>query len=160
VSEVARRLLAWRDDAVARISGNAGLPDLSGVKVVAASGDIHEYGLFVVTQVLGRCGATVIDLGTSVGSAELAKIAREAAADALAVSTLNGGALGFAQKIQSELAKRDIKPPLFMGGRLTETRGEEQSVDVREDLRRLGVHACDAVDDMVHEFRQVLATCG
>jgi methylmalonyl-CoA mutase cobalamin-binding subunit len=160
MSEVARRLLAWRDDAVTRISGNAGLPDLSGIKIVAASGDIHEYGLFVVAQVLGRCGATVIDLGTSVGSAELAKIAREAAADALAVSTLNGGALGFAQKIQSELVKRDINPPLFMGGRLTETRGDENSVDVRDDLRRLGVHACDAVDDMVHEIRQALAARG
>jgi methylmalonyl-CoA mutase cobalamin-binding subunit len=157
MSEVAHRLLAWRDDTVARITGDGGLPDLSGIKVVAASGDIHEYGLFVVAQVLGRCGATVIDLGTSVGSEDLAKVAREAAADALAISTLNGGALGFAQNIQRELTKRHINPPLFMGGRLTESRGNEDSVDVRDDLRRLGVHPCDAVDDMVREIRHTLA---
>jgi methylmalonyl-CoA mutase cobalamin-binding subunit len=157
MSEVARRLLAWRDDTVARISGNGGLPNLSGIKVVAASGDIHEYGLFVVTQVLGRCGATVIDLGTSVGSEDLAKVAREAAADSLAISTLNGGALAFAQQIQRELAKRDIDPPLFMGGRLTESRGDDDSVDVRDDLQRLGVHACVAVEDMVREIRPTLA---
>jgi methylmalonyl-CoA mutase cobalamin-binding subunit len=157
MSEVARRLFAWRDEAMARISGNGGLPDLTGIKVVAASGDIHEYGLFVVTQVLGRCGAKVIDLGTSVGSEELAKVAHEAAADAVAVSTLNGGALGFARKIRSELSKRDINPALFMGGRLTETRGEVDSVDVRDDLRSVGVHVCDAVDDMVREIRRTLA---
>jgi methylmalonyl-CoA mutase cobalamin-binding subunit len=157
MSEVARRLLGWRDDAIARISGDGGLPDLSGIKVVAASGDIHEYGLFVVTEVLGRCGATVIDLGTSIGSEELAKVAREAAADAVAVSTLNGGALGFAQKIQRELAKRDIRPALFLGGRLTETRDDDNSVDVREDLRRLGVSACDTIDDMVRGIQEALA---
>jgi methylmalonyl-CoA mutase cobalamin-binding subunit len=156
MSEVARRLLAWRDETVSRISGGKGLPDLRGVKVVAASGDIHEYGLFVVTQVLGRCGASVIDLGTSVGSEDLAKVAREAAADVLAVSTLNGGALGFAQNIQGELHKRDIDPPLFMGGRLTETRGAENSVDVSDDLRSAGVHPCRAVDDMLEDIRQTL----
>lgn len=157
MSEVARRLLAWRDEAVARINGDKGLPDLRGVKVVAASGDIHEYGLFVVAQLLDRCGASVIDLGTSVGSEDLAKVAREAAADVLAISTLNGGALGFARKIQSELHKRDINPPLFMGGRLTEMRGDDNSVDVSEDLRAAGVHPCRAVDNMLEDIRQTLA---
>ncbi len=157
MSEVARRLLAWRDDAITRISRAGGLPDLSGVKVVAASGDIHEYGLFVVTEVLGRCGARVVDLGTSVGSAELAKVAREAAADALAVSTLNGGALDFAQNVQRELAMREISPVVFIGGRLTEARGDENSVDVRDDLRRLGVRTCDTIDDMVLGIRGALA---
>jgi methylmalonyl-CoA mutase cobalamin-binding subunit len=160
MSEVARRLLRWRDDEIARIRGGSGLPDLSGVKVVAASGDIHEYGLFVVTEVLRRCRAAVIDLGTSVGSDEIAKVAREAAADAVAVSTLNGGALGFARSIQAELDRRGIMPALFLGGRLTETRGDTNSVDVHEDLRRIGVHACDTMDDMVREIRQALASPG
>ncbi len=160
MSEVARRLLAWRDDAIARVSRAGGLPDLSGIKIVAASGDIHEYGLFVVTELLGRCGARVIDLGTSVGSAELAKVAREAAADALAVSTLNGGALHFAQNIQRELDRRRISPPLFLGGRLTETRDGGDSVDVRGDLRRLGVHPCDTVDELALGIREALAGRG
>jgi methylmalonyl-CoA mutase cobalamin-binding subunit len=157
MSEVARRLLAWRDDAIRRIGHDGGLPDLSGVKVVAASGDIHEYGLFVVREVLDRCGAAVIDLGTSVGSEDLAKVSREAAADAVAVSTLNGGALGFARNIKREFAKRDISPAVFLGGRLTEARGEDNSVDVREDLRHLGVHPCDTIDDMVRKIRAELA---
>jgi methylmalonyl-CoA mutase cobalamin-binding subunit len=157
MSEIARRMFSWRDDTIARIAADGGLPNLTGIKVVAASGDIHEYGSFVVTGVLDRCGATVIDLGTSVGSEELAKVAREAAADAIAISTLNGGALDFASNIQRELDKRRIRPEIFLGGRLTETRDNVDSVDVREDLRVIGVHACDTVDQMVHDLRRTLA---
>ncbi len=156
-SEVLKRLVSWRDQAIARITEAGGLPDLRGVKIVAGSGDIHEYGLFVVTEVLARCGASVVDLGTSVGGDDLAKVAREAAADALVVSTLNGGAFAFAQRIREELARRSVDPPLFLGGRLTEDRDGDSSVDVRAEIREAGAFPCDSIDEMMREIRPVLA---
>ena len=157
MSEVLRRLLGWRDEALARIQTHGGLPDLAGVRIITGSGDIHEYGLFVVNDLLERCGARVTTLGTSVGAAEIAKIAREAAAEAVAISTYNGMALEFGCAIRDELRDRGMTPPIFLGGRLTEDRGGEHSVDVSADLRREGIYGCASAEDMLVELRPALS---
>jgi methylmalonyl-CoA mutase cobalamin-binding subunit len=156
-SEVLQRQLRWRDDEFRSIADRGGFPDLTGLRVVTASGDIHEYGLFVVNQVLERCGARVTSLGTSVGAADVAKVAKEAAADLVGISTYNGMALRLGRQVVEELRKRDQDPPVFLGGRLTEDREGEMSVDVRDALRAAGIHACDSAADMAFEIRPALA---
>jgi methylmalonyl-CoA mutase cobalamin-binding subunit len=158
-SDTLRRLLVRRDQTL-EVLRSEGAPDLHGVRVVAASNDIHEYGLFVLTTVLQQLGARVTDLGTSVSSREIAKVAVETDADAVAVSTYNGMALSLGRQTLEELRGRGVGAPLFMGGRLNEDIDGQSAVDVREQLLEAGVHACDTVEDMVRGLRPALAEAG
>jgi methylmalonyl-CoA mutase cobalamin-binding subunit len=157
-SDTLLRLLTRRDDVLREIGDAGGAPDLSGITVVAASGDIHEYGLFVLTEVLGHCGARVVDLGTSVTTPELAQVAVETDAEALALSTYNGMALSLGQQLLGELERRRVRPVVFMGGRLNEDLAGQPAADVRKELRAAGVVPCDSVQEMVLGLREGLTT--
>lgn len=157
ISEVLRRLFAWRDEVLTDVRERGGLPKLEAMRIVVASGDIHEYGLFVVCDLLERCGATVINAGTSVPPSEIAKVAREADAEAVAVGTYNGMALGLGTELAKELRRRDLTPQVFLGGRLTEERDGENSVDVREELRERGLHTCETIGEMIAGIRATMA---
>ena len=95
-------------------------PDLGSLKLVAASSDIHEYGLHVVVSVLRELGCDVVDLGTSVDNEIIAAAAAETAADAVALSTYNGGALTVTEDLIGRLRARELGCQLFVGGRLTQ----------------------------------------
>jgi methylmalonyl-CoA mutase cobalamin-binding subunit len=155
-SDTLRRLLSRRDGVLGAIR-DAGAPDLSGLRIVTASNDIHEYGLFVLSGVLQHLGAKVTDLGTSVSTQEIAKVAVETEADVVALSTYNGMALSLGRQLLDELRHRGVGAPLFMGGRLNEDVGGEGAVDVREQLREVGVHPEDSVEAMVHDLQPLLA---
>jgi methylmalonyl-CoA mutase cobalamin-binding subunit len=129
--------------------------DLSGLTIVAASSDIHEYGLHVVVSVLGSLGCDVVDLGTSVDNDIIAAAAAETAADAVALSTYNGAALRVAEDLRQRLERRELRAALFVGGRLTQDFGPEKSVDVSERIRDLGARPCDSVPQMVHQLREL-----
>jgi methylmalonyl-CoA mutase cobalamin-binding subunit len=126
-----------------------GLVDLSGHTIVSASCDIHEYGLFVVSRVLESLGAKVIDLGTSVSTPDIAKVVRETAADAVAVSTYNGMAFSLGRQLLAELEKRDVRPDVFFGGRLNEDWQGGSAVDMTDHLEEVGINACATLEEMV-----------
>ncbi len=156
-SDTLVRLLARKDEVLANLRDRGAMPDLSGITVVAASGDIHEYGLFVLTEALTHCGAKVVELGTSVHSPQIAKVAVETAADAVALSTYNGMALSLGRQLHAELDARQVRPAVFLGGRLNEDLDGEEAVDVRPMLRDEGIVPCDTVEEMVAGLRDVLA---
>lgn len=131
------------------------LPDVRGLKVVAASGDIHEYGLYVLVSVLEELGCDVHNMGTSVNSDAIAAAAAESACDAIALSTYNGMALSISKELREEVARRGISPLIFVGGRLTEDLGAEKSVDVRPHIAKLDIAPCDTVEQMVHALSEV-----
>lgn len=155
-SDTLKRLLASVSDVLEQVAA-AGAPDLAGMRIVAASGDIHEYGLFVVTRVLQELGATVIDLGTSLSAPDVAKVAAETAPDVVAVSTYNGMALSLGRQLLAELRQRGVRAVVFFGGRLNEDIDGQQAVDVRDRLVRLGIHAPQTLQDMVIQVRGVVA---
>jgi methylmalonyl-CoA mutase cobalamin-binding subunit len=152
------RLMARKDAVLGNLHRDGALPNLDGLRVVAASGDIHEYGLFVVAEALTACGAKVTDLGTSVHSDAIAKVALETGADAVAVSTYNGMALSLGRQLKDELHQRGVDPAVFLGGRLNEDLPGEEAADVRPMLREAGIGACDSVEEMVRSLRDVLAS--
>lgn len=156
-SDTLRRLLSRRDGVLDAIRLE-GAPDLRGLRIVTASNDIHEYGLFVLSGVLQQLGAKVTDLGTSVSTREIAKVAVETDADVVALSTYNGMALSLGRQLLDELRARGVGAPLFMGGRLNEDIGGEGAVDVRERLREAGVHPEDSVEQMVLDLQPLLAS--
>ncbi len=156
-SDTLVRLMASKDAVLRNLHQDGALPDLSGIRVVAASGDIHEYGLFVLVEALSACGAKVVPLGTSVHSSEIAKVAVETAADAVAVSTYNGMALSLGRQLHGELESRGVRPAVFLGGRLNEDLEGQEAADVRPMLRDEGIVPCDSVEDMARELRGELA---
>jgi methylmalonyl-CoA mutase cobalamin-binding subunit len=152
-TDTLRRLRGHREDVLAALRREGALPDLRGLNVVAASGDVHEYGLYVVVSILRELGAAVVDLGTSVDTELVAQAAAEAAADAVAFSTYNGMALSVGRELRDALASRRLCAPLFIGGRLTEDVNGAKSVDVAPELERIGAFPCERVEDMVANLR-------
>ncbi|HEY1854907.1 MAG TPA: cobalamin-dependent protein [Solirubrobacterales bacterium] len=123
--------------------------DLAGVKVVAASSDVHEYGLDVVVSILRHFGAEVVDLGTSVDNDLIAAAAAETAADAIGLSTYNGSALSVAKGLMEQLRERALLTEVFVGGRLIQDLGSVKSVDVSDRIEDLGAHPCATVRQML-----------
>jgi methylmalonyl-CoA mutase cobalamin-binding domain/chain len=119
---------------------------------VAASSDVHEYGLNVVVHALREVGCDVIDLGTSIGNDAIAAAAAETAADCVALSTYNGGALSVAEDLLGRLRDRGLATRLFVGGRLTQDLGEVKSVDVSDMIAAAGAFPCQSVADMLIEL--------
>lgn len=123
--------------------------DLAGIKVVAASADVHEYGLHVVVSILRHFGAEVVDLGTSVDNDLVAAAAAETAADAIGLSTYNGSALSVAENLLAHLRERGLATEVFLGGRLIQDLGPVKSVDVTDRIEALGAHPCATVGQML-----------
>jgi methylmalonyl-CoA mutase cobalamin-binding subunit len=121
-------------------------------RVVVATTDVHFYGKRLLSIVLERLGIWLIDGGVSVDPDVLAEIAAKSDAEAVAVSTYNGVALSFVQRLKGELAIRGCQPRLFIGGRLNEILDDTDSslpVDVTNELRQSGAMPCRRVEDLI-----------
>jgi methylmalonyl-CoA mutase cobalamin-binding domain/chain len=132
------------------------VPDLrlSGTTIVAASGDVHEYGLHVLVHALKELGCNVIDLGTSVDAEIIAAAAAETNADGVALSTYNGVALSVVEDLMDQLRKRGLDDKaVFVGGRLTQDIGTAKSVDVSDHIAARGARPCATVTDMMLSLR-------
>lgn len=121
-------------------------------RVVLATTDVHFYGKRLLGLVLGRLGLDLVDAGISVDPDHLAEVAAASRVEAIAVSTYNGVALGFVQRLKGELAARGIAPRIFVGGRLNEIMddaGSSLPVDVTDELRQTGAVPCRNIEDLV-----------
>ena len=120
--------------------------------VAVASTDVHEHGKLLVETLLQGLGVALHDGGVSTDPDDLARLARDEAVDAVAVSTYNGVALRFAEALTAELARLDHPVPLLIGGRLNQIpEGSNSSlpVDVTTELGAAGVTVCREIEDMV-----------
>jgi methylmalonyl-CoA mutase cobalamin-binding domain/chain len=149
--------LAEQREVTARFAGRS-LERASETHIVVASTDVHEFGMSIVAEALRALGVDPIIAGTSVDPDELSDLALEAGATALLVSTHNGMALAYARQLIDELRARGLDVPVLFGGRLNQDfEGSETPLDVRDDLRSLGIHVCEGVDDMIGALPQTLA---
>ncbi|MGB0854620.1 MAG: cobalamin-dependent protein [Pikeienuella sp.] len=122
-------------------------------RIVVATTDVHEHGLRVVERLLSESGADVIDGGISVDPEALAEIAVDA--DAIALSTYNGVALAFFEKLRAA-----TNVPILIGGRLNQIpEGSNTSLptDVTTALATKGAIVCDGAEDAI---RKLLSTRG
>jgi methylmalonyl-CoA mutase cobalamin-binding subunit len=149
------RAVARREQVMQEILAAERELDLRSLAVVAASSDIHEYGLHVVVSVLRELGCEVVDLGTSVDNDLIAAAAGEADADAIALSTYNGAALRVTDDLMARLKRRQLHCAVFVGGRLTQDIGPNKNVDVSRHIRDGGARPCESVGEMVSELRQL-----
>jgi methylmalonyl-CoA mutase cobalamin-binding subunit len=120
------------------------------MKVVVASTDVHEFAKFLLTSTFEALDAHVIDCGINRDPEDIVKVVAETAPEAVVLTTHNGVARSFATKLMDELRAQRLSPSVFMGGVLNEdVDGADVPVDVRDDLRRLGVEIPPSVDDLV-----------
>jgi len=140
-----------RRNAAKSVFGSAALADGKGkIRLVVGSADVHEYAMFLIIEGLQSIGIEPVVAGTSVDPDEFADLALEAGADAILVSIHNGMALTYAQHLQRELAERKLDIPIAMGGTLNQDiEGEPAPIDVKDDLRGLGIHVCTDVTDLL-----------
>jgi methylmalonyl-CoA mutase cobalamin-binding subunit len=161
---VARRPTdTFNDFAVAR---DRVLEDLSShprlepnsVRCIVGSTDIHEFGMFLVAEAVRALGGDLTVAGTSVDPDEFADLALEVSADAILISTHNGMALTYAIRLQEELERRELTTAVFMGGALNQdVPGQDAPVDVSDELRSRGIHACRDVVEIADALRRQIS---
>lgn len=131
--------------AAARIAGR-------GLTACVASSDVHEHGKNLIARMLEHLGVGIVDGGASIDADDLVATALAQQADVIAVSTYNGIALRYAREVKEALARAGADLPVCIGGRLNQVPDDSNSglpVDVRTDIRRLGVMPCDTPEDLI-----------
>ena len=117
-----------------------------------ATTDVHEYGKVLVESLLGNLDVALVDAGVSIDPEVLARRAHAAQADFIAISTYNGIALEFMDRLNRSLADAGMKVPVFIGGRLNqvpEASNTSLPVDISAELRSAGALPCRTVSDML-----------
>lgn len=125
---------------------------LRGIKVVAASSDLHEFGKLVVGAALRLAGAQVVDVGTSVEPSRLAEAAMTQKARAIALSTLNGVALSYVDELLAQCRSRGLSIRVFVGGKLNQDSGAALPEDAAGALMKDGVTATNDYMVMIKEL--------
>lgn len=124
---------------------------IRGMKVLVTSTDVHEFSAFLLTQTLSAVGADVIDFGINRDPEDIVKAVVETDADAVVITTHNGVARSFGQRLMKELGVAGVGgTPVFMGGVLNEdVEGSDVPIDVRADLNAQGIETPGSIDRLV-----------
>ncbi|HET8813710.1 MAG TPA: cobalamin-dependent protein [Solirubrobacterales bacterium] len=124
---------------------------IRGMKVLVTSTDVHEFSAFLLTQTLTAVGADVIDFGINRDPEDIVKAVVETAADAVVITTHNGVARSFGQRLMEEMGVAEVVgTPVFMGGVLNEdVDGSDVPIDVRADLNENGIETPGSIDRLV-----------
>jgi methylmalonyl-CoA mutase cobalamin-binding subunit len=145
-----------RSERIVRRIRKRGDAILRPISVVVGSTDVHEFGLHLVNHTLETLGVKPKVAGVDVDPDEFAELAAQTKAAALLISTHNGMALKYAEKLKGELERRALKPRIIMGGVLNQdVEGQELPVDVSDELRRLGIVVCKDVDEIYSALQGV-----
>ncbi|MEM7429061.1 MAG: cobalamin-dependent protein, partial [Pseudomonadota bacterium] len=123
-----------------------------GASVLVATTDVHEHGKMLLESALRDLGVEVLDGGVSTDPDNLAALAASSEADAIAVSTFNGIALDYIDRLFRELERLGLDTPVLVGGRLNQIpEGSNTSlpVDVSDELSSRGAIVCREIEDCV-----------
>ncbi|MEM7117023.1 MAG: cobalamin-dependent protein [Chloroflexota bacterium] len=116
-------------------------------RLLLASSDVHEHAVFVLQELLGQAGAEVISLGAEQNPLDVAEAAAQHGVEAILISTHNGMALEYAQRLQAALSELALELPVLMGGILNQKVADEAlPVDVTAVLHELGIHTVARLD--------------
>jgi methylmalonyl-CoA mutase cobalamin-binding subunit len=138
-------------DSIAANLSRTPLKRIGQRRVVVASTDVHEFAKFLLTSTLSRAGASVIDAGINRDPEDIVKVLTETGADAVVLTTHNGVALSFAEKLVEGITSSRLgRVPIFMGGVLNEdVAGSDLPADVRASLRQIGIRTPESIEALV-----------
>jgi len=119
---------------------------VGGRRLLIASSDVHAHAAGALAQLLGEAGAEIVYLGAEQSPADLLAALQRESVDALLLSTHNGMALDYAQRLRALLTDAGISLPIVIGGVLNQkVDGEALPVPVVDELQRLGMHPATAL---------------
>lgn len=107
-----------------------------------------------------RLKGTGLILDSPESFAMLTAQAVEGRANAIAISTYNGIALGYLEEVQSELIRAGLSEiPVYIGGKLNQIvdTGNDMPVDVTERLREAGAIPCRNLEEMLVDVVATIA---
>ncbi len=111
-AEVMKKSVAYLEGFMEKIEGVS-----KGVVVLATVyGDVHDIGKNLVKTILSNNGYTVHDLGKQVPANTIIEAAQEYKADAIGLSALLVSTSKQMPLIVNELARRDLRIPVLVGG--------------------------------------------
>ncbi|HET7122322.1 MAG TPA: cobalamin-dependent protein [Solirubrobacterales bacterium] len=150
-TDLVRSTMEERERLLEELRGRRQEESIRGMKVLVSSTDVHEFAEFLLSSSLAAVGAEVIDFGINRDPEDIVKAVTETAAEAVVITTHNGVARSFGQRLVSELrAARSDDVPVFMGGVLNEdVDGSEIPIDVSGDLRSIGIGTPGTIDRLV-----------
>lgn len=152
-TDLIRMATKTKDEVNKRISALQLGDVLKGKKIVTGSTDTHEYGLWVLNNVLSDSGAQVIDGGVALDAEEILALALEASTHYIAVATHNGLCLDYGKRLIEVAKQRNQDVKIFMGGLLNGmVEGVTEPIDVSDRLVQLGIYPCKEVDDLFKEI--------
>jgi methylmalonyl-CoA mutase cobalamin-binding domain/chain len=150
-TDLVKSTMEERERLLAELRGRGEEEAIRGMKVLVTSTDVHEFAEFLLTSALGAAGTEVIDFGINRDPEDIVKAVIETDADAVVITTHNGVARSFGQRLMAEMrsaAPGDV--PVFMGGVLNEdVEGSNIPVDVSSDLNATGIETPGTIDRLI-----------
>ena len=114
---------------------------LKGRKFIIASTDVHANAITIIHELLSRAGTEITNLGAEINPDQIAKAAKSCGAEAILISTHNGMALEYANRLLAELDRQKVDASVVMGGILNQkVEDAALPVDVTINLKKLGVY--------------------
>ena len=150
-TDLVKSTMAERERLLEELRGRGQEEAIRGMKVLVTSTDVHEFAEFLLASALGAVGTEVIDFGINRDPEDIVKAVIETDADAVVVTTHNGVARSFGQRLVRELGRAQAREvPVFMGGVLNEdVDGSEIPIDVRADLNATGIETPGTIDGLI-----------
>ncbi|MCV6600206.1 MAG: cobalamin-dependent protein [Cohaesibacter sp.] len=128
--------------------------------ILTVTTDVHEHGKTLLDEIFNQCGFDVVDGGISADPDQIVAKLAEKPISAIALSTYNGVALTFSQKLQVAMREAGYNVPVLIGGRLNQipqTSNSSLPVDVMDQLSALGYYPCKGLGDILPVLNQLLA---
>ncbi|HIU26518.1 MAG TPA: hypothetical protein IAC50_08510 [Candidatus Copromorpha excrementigallinarum] len=141
-------------DIIDRYKGTETAERLKNRRICVVSGDLHYFGLYVITRALESLGADVIDGGTSMEAVDVLDIADEYGVEDICVSLHNGQALPYARALKELSEARGEKRNFYLGGVLTSfiNEGDDVPSDVTENIREMGLNTTESVNELIERL--------
>jgi methylmalonyl-CoA mutase cobalamin-binding domain/chain len=150
-TDLVKSTMEERERLLAELNRRGEREAIRGMKVLVTSTDVHEFAEFLLTSSLAAAGTEVIDFGINRDPEDIVKAVIETDADAVVITTHNGVARSFGQRLMGEMRGAGVgSVPVFMGGVLNEdVDGSEIPIDVSADLNANGIETPGTIDRLV-----------
>ena len=114
---------------------------LEGRKFIIASTDVHAHAITIIHELLSRAGTEITNLGAEINPDQIASAAKSCSAEAILISTHNGMALEYANRLKTELDRQKVNVTVVIGGILNQkVEDAALPVDVTINLKELGFY--------------------
>ncbi len=141
-ARVMKKAVEYLQPLIEEEQSGTGSSSMGKLLIATVKGDVHDIGKNIVSVVLACNGIEIIDLGVMVPADEIIARALEEQVDIIALSGLITPSLNEMIHVASELEKRGLRIPLFVGGATTSI--EHTAIKIAPNYCGPVVHTRDA----------------